>query len=1261
MSCKYRFAIDSGGTFTDVFAERSDGQDPIILKLLSKSSSYPDAAREGIRRALEIGTGLPHAPDQPLDISNIESIRLGTTVATNSLLERKGARVGLLITKGFADLLQIGNQARPDIFSLEISNPDLLYEQVVEIDERIQIIPNNNKADFDEFGANLKQGITNENVKIITSPNCEQIRQSLTTLKDIGIGSIAIVLMHSFTFKNHEQLIANIAKEVGFRHVTVSSMILPMVKIVSRGFTACADAYLSPCISDYISSFSAGFDNGLLSLADVSLMQSDGGLARISEFTGSRAILSGPAGGVIGYSKSAFHEQPPGKRFPVVGFDMGGTSTDVSRYDGKLEHIFENTIAGISLLAPQLDIKTIAAGGGSCLTVDSGMYHIGPDSAGADPGPACYGKGGPLSLTDANLVLGRIIPAQFPKIFGKESTEQLDERAAKVKFLELIEAHDEECQNMTIEQVAFGFVQVANESMSRPIRNLTQSRGYDVCDHILACFGGAAGQHCCAIAVSLGIKKIFIHRYSGILSAYGISLADVVVERQEPCARPLKVERCIDCYFTERFQALSDNVKRRLMSQGFTSEQIFTEEYLNLRYAGTEQAVMTLQGRLGFEQEFISSYKREFGFNLDRDIVVDDIRVRGMAKQPMRIREKLQECGNGNLIPSAQLRAKCWFQTGVDHHNRPLVAAVDTAVFDLQCLLAGHVIHGPAIIVDRTSTIVVEPRCSAIVSAFGDIDIVVETSANIVLSPTICDPVTLSIFGHRFMGIAEQMGRTLQRTAISTNIKERLDFSCAIFGPDGGLVANAPHLPVHLGAMQEAVKYQISYLGSAWSKGDIIMSNHPVAGGSHLPDITVITPVFMESFSSAVFFVACRGHHSDIGGITPGSMPAFSKVINEEGAAFHSFKLVSNGVFDEAGARRLLSCSRNVNDCISDLHAQVAANNKGIRLLEDLIKQYSLNIVHAYMNFIQDNAERAVRQMLVDLSTSRGLLAIDTVSALDYMDDGSPISLSVTIDRNDGSALFDFAGTGSQVYGNWNAPRAITYSAIIYCLRCLVRRDIPLNQGCLRPIQILIPEGSLLHPSNDAAVVGGNVLTSQRVTDVILLAFKCCAASQGCMNNLSFGIDGKFGYYETIAGGSGAGPNWHGRSAVHTHMTNTRITDPEIFERRYPVILRSFSIRKGSGGNGRFTGGDGVIREIEFLSSLTISILSERRTLSPYGMNGGEPGKRGRNELIRAEDNRLLHLGGKDTYPIRRGDIIRILTPGGGGYGKADSKIQCVE
>ncbi|TYH25884.1 hypothetical protein ES288_A03G205700v1 [Gossypium darwinii] len=1062
--------------------------------------------------------------------------------------------------------------------------------------------------------------------------------------------------------------VEKLAMSLGFRHVSLSSALTPMVRAVPRGLTASVDAYLTPVVKEYLSGFISRFDEGLARV-NVLFMQSDGGLAPESRFSGHKAVLSGPAGGVVGYSQTLFRLET---EKPLIGFDMGGTSTDVSRYAGSYEQVLETKIAGAIIQAPQLGINTVAAGGGSKLKFQFGAFRVGPESVGAHPGPVCYRKGGELAVTDANLILGYVVPDYFPAIFGPKEDQPLDVEATREEYKKLAEqinsyrkSQDSSAKDMTVEEIALGFVNVANETMCRPIRQLTEMKGHETRNHALACFGGAGPQHACAIARSLGMTEVLIHRFCGILSAYGMGLADVIEEAQVPYAAVYGSESVVEA--SRREAILLNQVKQKLQEQGFREENIKAETYLNLRYEGTDTAIM-VKRRIAedgsgsdYAVEFEKLFQQEYGFKLqNRNILVCDVRVRGIGVANI-LKPQTLEPASGS--PKIEGHYKVFFGNG--WHDTPL--------FKLENLGYGHVIPGPAIIMNGSSTVIVEPKCKAIITKYRNIKIEIESSVNTVkVAEKVADVVQLSIFNHRFMGIAEQMGRTLQRISISTNIKERLDFSCALFGPDGGLVANAPHVPVHLGAMSSTVRWQLEYWGDNLNEGDVLVTNHPCAGGSHLPDITVITPVFDNG--KLVFFVASRGHHAEIGGVTPGSMPPFSKSIWEEGAAIKAFKLVEKGIFQEEGIIKLLKFpgadehsqnipgTRRLQDNLSDLRAQVAANQRGITLIKELIEQYGLETVQAYMTYVQLNAEEAVREMLKAVaarisseSTRLGERNSITIEEEDCMDDGSVIHLKLSIDSNKGEASFDFSGTSPEVYGNWNAPEAVTAAAVIYCLRCLVDVDIPLNQGCLAPVIIHVPAGSFLSPSDKAAVVGGNVLTSQRITDVVLTAFQACACSQGCMNNLTFG-DNTFGYYETIGGGSGAGPTWDGTSGVQCHMTNTRMTDPEIFEQRYPVFLHKFGLRENSGGAGHRKGGNGLVREIEFRRPVVVSILSERRVHAPRGLKGGANGARGANYLI-TKDKRRIYLGGKNTVEVQAGEILQILTPGGGGWGSLSSSL----
>jgi 5-oxoprolinase (ATP-hydrolysing) len=1245
--CKFRFSIDRGGTFTDIYAEIPAFPGFMTLKLLSEDpGNYPDAPREGIRRILEAVTGKPHAKDG-FPASEIEWIRMGTTVATNALLERKGQPLALVMTRGFGDVLHIGYQNRPRIFDLRIEKPELLFRRVIEARERVRLL---GLAPASDDGRRVVTGATGEAIEIVEPLDERQAADDLSDAFRSGLRAVAVVLLHAYTFPDHERRIGEIAREIGFTQVSLSHEVLPLVKIVGRGDTTSVDAYLTPHILAYLSGFREGFTDRL-ARTRVLFMQSHGGLIDAERFIGSRAILSGPAGGVVGYARTCWD---PERRRPVIGFDMGGTSTDVSRFGGEFELTDETETAGVRIQAPQMHIVTVAAGGGSRLFYRNGMFQVGPESAGAYPGPVCYRKGGYLAITDANLVLGRILPEHFPHIFGPGEDQPLDPEASRAAFTESLSAINVERRKggqpeFSLEDAALGFIQAANETMARPIREISVARGYDIKEHVLACFGGAGGQHACAIARSLGIRQIVIHRFAGILSAFGMGLADVVRELRAPAAaQPISPQSLAE--LEPRFRELETEGERALRDEGFAPGQIEGRRYLNLRFRGSITAIMIGEPADGdYEAAFRAHHRKEFGFeDPETPVLIDDLRVR-MAGKAEPLKRRPVPPAAGALAPIG--RARTYFEGGWR----------ETAVYGWDDLRAGHRIEGPALIIQDGATIVLEPACQAEVSAFGDLEITVGRAGQERL-PTEADPVQLSIFNNLFMSIAEQMGRTLQRTAVSTNIKERLDFSCAIFDAEGGLVANAPHIPVHLGAMGASVRQQLALHRDDLAQGDVLVTNDPHHGGSHLPDITVITPVM--GAQGPLFFVANRGHHAEIGGISPGSIPPFSHTLLEEGAVISSFKLVTGGRFQEQGIRELLlapgriprapgepSCSgsRRIEDNLYDLRAQVAANQKGAELIREMIEHYGPDVVRAYMKHIQDNAEEAVRRMLVGISHLHGLPEVGALRAMDWLDDGTPIAVTITIDRRARAVTFDFAGTGPEVWGNLNTPEAVVSSVIIYVLRTLIDQDIPLNGGCLKPVTIRIPHPSLLSPSPEAAVVGGNVETSSRITDVLLQAFGAAAGAQGTMNNLTFG-DESFGYYETIGGGTGAGPDWHGKSGLHAHMSNTRITDPEILERRYPILLHRFAIRRGSGGGGRYRGGDGLIRELEFLKPMNVAILSERRVIPPYGLEGGAPGQRGLNLLIR-KDGRQVNLGGKNAVRVEAGERIRIETPGGGGYG----------
>ncbi|CZR57840.1 probable 5-oxoprolinase [Phialocephala subalpina] len=1269
-----KIAIDRGGTFTDVWAA-VDGHPDIVLKLLSVDpGNYADAPSEGIRRVLEQVTGTPIPRAAPLPKAHIHSIRMGTTVATNALLERKGTRHALVVTKGFRDLIDIGNQARPRLFDLAISKPETLYDKVIEIDERVTVEefsedPSPPTSPKDLIPGVLVKGSTGELVRIIQPFDEEEARTKLLALKEDGIDALAICFCHSYIFPDHELRMAEIAMDLGFRHVSLSSTVgAKMIRMLARGSSASADAYLTPEIKAYVDTFATGFEGGNLDGVKCEFMQSDGGLVNHKVFSGLRGILSGPAGGVVGCARTSYDGKTP-----LVGFDMGGTSTDVSRYGGSFDHVFETTTAGIVIQSPQLDINTVAAGGGSILFWKNGLFQVGPQSAGAHPGPASYRKGGPLTVTDANLFLGRLIPSYFPAIFGPTEDMPLDTDIVAEKFRELTETINADSgKSMTSEEVAMGFIDVANESMSRPIRAITEARGYETGAHNLAVFGGAGGQHACELAKKLGISRIIIHKFSSILSAYGMALAEVVQEAQEPSHEIYSSES--SPRLETALEDLQLRVRDGLLGQGISQKEIRYQKYLHLRYEGTETQLMIPEPtdgdyRASFEREHLRELS--FIFPASRKVMVDDVRVRGtggngeIMQDSETLVHEMKLIGQGMEVKTddAAHQVKVYFP-GSGYQMTP--------VFLLDGLNPGATVSGPAVIIDKTQTIVLVPGSKAsILTSHVIIDLgEAKVAVSDVALPQTVNPVHLSVFGHRFMGIAEQMGRTLQRTSLSLNIKERLDYSCAIFGPDGELVANAPHVPVHLGSMSYAVKYQQELHGTSLRPGDVLVSNHPEAGGTHLPDITVITPVFDSTGENICFFTASRGHHADIGGLGGTSMNPNSMFLWHEGAAIKSFFLVRDNKFDEEGILEILKkpgdypgCApaRKTAENLSDLQAQIAANNKGRLLIESLMEEYGQSVVQFYMRKIQENAEIAVRGYLKTAREKFGP-GVDLV-AEDYMDNGSKMFVRISIDET-GFGIFDFTGTTCEMLSNMNAPPAITYSALIYTLRLLIGSDIPMNQGCLAPTKIIIPKKTFLNPSTDRAVCAGNTQTSQRLVDLLLKAFRAAAASQGCMNCFGFfgrsAADGSvltFQYGETMAGGSGAVPGSHGASGVQVHMTNTRTTDAEMLEKRYPVIVRDFSIREGSGGRGKWNGGNGIVRDIECRIPLMFSLVTERRVIRPYGMDGGEPGHLGANYWVqKGEDGEYtwLNIGPKGQVDMAAGDRCVVHTPGGGAWGSVE-------
>lgn len=1202
----YQFWIDRGGTFTDIVACKPDGS-LITHKLLSENPDcYPDAVIQGIREILNL------SPHQLIPSELISEVKMGTTVATNALLERKGDRTLLIITKGFKDALRIGYQNRPDIFARQIILPEMLYEQVIEVEER-----------YTAQGEEL----TPVNLAIL-KPQLQQVYQT-------GIRSCAIVLMHGYRYPQHEQQIAALAQEIGFTQISVSHQISPLMKLVSRGDTTVVDAYLSPILKRYINQVASQLNsNPNLSKDAIKLMfmQSNGGLTNAQKFQGKDSILSGPAGGIVGAVqtslKAGFHS--------IITFDMGGTSTDVAHFNGEYERQFETEIAGVRMRTPIMAIHTVAAGGGSILTFDGSRYRVGPESAGANPGPACYRNGGQLTVTDANVMLGKIQPQFFPKVFGKNGDLPLDSEIVHQKFRELaIQIQTQTGDNRTPEEVATGFITIAVENMANAIKKISLQRGYDVSNYTLCCFGGAGGQHACLIADTLGIKQIFIHPYAGVLSAYGMGLADVRILREQAIENRLTVELIPE--IEQIFSQLETEAKAELENPEFQTEVIFK---LYLKYEGNDStlAVNFVSDLSALIQQFEQEHQTRYGFiKSEKALIIESITAEII--QQMDTPEERILTRTRTEPPTAIATVNIYT------HNE----WKNTPVFQRNDLQPGDIINGPAIIIESIGTNIIEPGWQAELTERNDLILKSNDSVNFPLikeeKAIKADPVKLEIFKNLFQFIAEQMGITLQNTAASVNIKERLDFSCAIFDQYGQLVANAPHIPVHLGSMSESVESLITAKGETLKPGDVYMLNNPYNGGTHLPDVTVITPVFNESGEQILFYVASRGHQADIGGITPGSMPPNSKNIQEEGILIDNFQLVKQGNFLEAELLNLLTSShysaRNPATNIADLQAQIAANEKGVQELQKMVTQYGLNTVQTYMQYVQDNAEESVRR------------AIDVLKDGEFtypMDNSGVIKVSIKIDKNNRNATIDFTGTSEQLPSNFNAPKAVCKAAVLYVFRTLVNDSIPLNAGCLKPLNIIIPEGCFLNPRYPAAVVAGNVETSQAIVDALYGALNVMSASQGTMNNFTFGNE-NYQYYETICGGSGAGINYHGTDAVHTHMTNSRLTDPEVLEWRYPVLLQEFRIRENSGGLGQFKGGNGMIRKVQFLEPMTAGILSEHRIIPPFGLNGGQPGLVGKNYVIR-NDKTVEELDSTATVEMNINDIFVIETPGGGGYGK---------
>ncbi len=1196
---QWQFWIDRGGTFTDIVARDPNGRLSTHKLLSENPGRYRDAAVAGIKTILGV------ALDAPIPAGSIDAVKMGTTVATNALLERKGERTLLIVNPGFADSLRIGNQARPRLFDLQIVLPTMLYERVVEVPGRV--------------------GVDGTEIQPLDE---DAARAAFAAAKADGIDACAIVLMYSWKYPDHERRLAALARAAGFSQVSASHEVSPLLRIVPRGDTTVVDAYLSPILRRYVDQVAAELGGTRLYF-----MQSSGGLAEAGAFQGKDAILSGPAGGIVGAARTA---EMAGLR-EIIGFDMGGTSTDVALYAGSFERAFETAIAGVRMRAPMMAINTVAAGGGSILHFDGARMRVGPDSAGADPGPACYRRGGPLTVTDANVCVGKIQPAHFPAIFGPNGDQALDAAVVREKFAALaadISAATGETRSA--EQVAEGFLEIAVANMANAIKQVSVQKGHDVTRFALQCFGGAGGQHACLVADALGMEAVFIHPYAGVLSAYGMGLADQTAMREQA------VETLLSAAVLPSLNALADRLgadaQAALVAQGADPARISTTRQLHIRYAGTEAAlIVPLRSVDAISADFTAAHRARFGFvTPERPLMVETVAVEAVAPgEP--VREEALPVRSGAALAA---RDYVTIFTGGGARKAPVYERTD--------LRAGDRIAGPALVREANATTLVEPGWAAEVTALDHMLLrrVEALPSRVPPGSDRPDPVLLELFNNLFMNVAEQTGAVLQNTSMSVNIKERLDFSCAIFDATGRLVANAPHVPVHLGAMGESVRTVLRNRGGTLKPGDVVALNNPFNGGTHLPDVTVITPVFDTAGREILFFLGSRGHHADIGGITPGSTPPLSRTLEEEGVVIDDFLLVDGGSFREPEFRAVLAGARyparspDVN--VADIKAQVAANEKGVQELQRVVAQFGWATVSAYMRHVMDNAEESVRRVIDRLGSG----------SFHYtMDNGKSLCVSVSVDRANRSATVDFTGTGPQDAGNFNSPPAVTQAAVLYVFRCLVGDDIPLNDGCLKPLKIIIPPGTFLSPMPGAAVVAGNTEVSQATCNALFGALGSLACSQATMNNFLFG-DATRQYYETICGGTGAGPGFDGVSAIQTHMTNTRMTDPEVLELRYPVRLEQFAIRRGSGGAGKWRGGDGSVRRIRFLEPMTAVIVSSRRKVAPFGLQGGSDGAAGLQWVDRADGSREV-LTGTDSAELKPNDVFVIETPGGGGYGAA--------
>ncbi len=1197
----WRFWIDRGGTFTDIVARAPDGALQTRKLLSDNPERYADAAVEGMRRILGITTG-------PLPAGLVAEVRMGTTVATNALLERKGEPVVLAITRGFGDALRIGWQSRPDLFARHIVLNDQLHDRVIEIDERV-------RADG----------------TLVRALDEARALADLKAARAAGFRAVAIILVHGWRFTDHERRLAAMAREIGFEQISVSHEIGALIKLIGRGDTTVADAYLSPILRAYVDRVGAdlGASTPLL------FMQSSGGLTAAEAFRGKDAILSGPAGGVVGMAETA-HAAGFDR---VIGFDMGGTSTDVSHFAGDYERTSDAVVAGVRLRAPMLGIHTVAAGGGSICRFDGSRLRVGPESAGAVPGPAAYRRGGPLTVTDCNVMLGKLRPDQFPAVFGPHGDQPLDAASVTAGFEALADEVQRETGRITTpEALAEGFITIAVQNMAEAIKSVSIQRGYDVTRYVLNCFGGAGGQHACLVADALGMTRIMLHPFAGVLSAYGMGLAEVRAIRQATVAAPL--EATGDAVLADRVVRLERQARGDLIAQGFADAALTTLVRAEIKFAGSDTPLVVPFGPTGeMRAAFEALHRLRFGFFAeDKALLVETLEAEAVATSGQAPSTVMGGAAAAGPIILARVAV------------RMAGAAHEAPVYRRSDFGPGAAVDGPALLLEDTGTTVVEPGWRA--SADAALNLILERTVPLparTAMGTDVDPIMLEVFNSRFMACAEQMGEALRATAYSVNIKERLDFSCAIFDATGALIANAPHIPVHLGSMGESIRTVIASRGGGadgrgMRRGDVYMLNAPYNGGTHLPDITVIMPVFLDADEMPAFFVASRGHHADVGGITPGSMPPASRTVEEEGVLIDDFLLIDAGRLRDPETRALFASgrypSRNVDQNMADLKAQVASCARGGDELARMVAEFGRPVVAAYMSHVQDNAEEAVRRAIAALRP--GSFALE-------MDDGAVIRVRIDVDPEARSAVVDFTGTSDQLPNNFNAPLSIARAATLYVFRTLVDDAIPLNEGCLKPIRLIVPEGSMLNPRYPAAVVAGNVETSQAVVDCLYGALGVLAASQGTMNNFTFGDEARQ-YYETIAGGSGAGPGFDGAPAVQTHMTNSRLTDPEVLETRFPVLLEAFSIRRGSGGDGANRGGDGAVRRVRFLEPLTAAILSNHRRTAPFGLAGGQDGAIGLNRVERL-DGTIEPLGATAEVQMDAGDVFVIETPGGGGFG----------